>query len=91
MASTFLRESTEGKFLLNELKNLPSAIKGRLHFLSPDSETDSFRVSKGRDVYGKSVLRQCISIPLLEVPEKLLQLLHAAHGNDTAVHYRNDS
>lgn len=33
------------------------------------------------------VLRQCVSIPLLEVPEKLLQVLHAANGNDTAVYY----
>ena len=33
------------------------------------------------------MLRQSVSIPLVDVPEKLLQLLHAATVNDTAVYY----
>ena len=87
VATTFLRKATEGKYILNELKKVPSAVKGRLSFLSPDSESDYFKRSKGRDIYGLSVPQQCVSIPLVDVPEALLQLLHAATGNDTSVYY----
>ena len=85
MVSSFLKNVTEGKSLRSELKQLPKATKGRIHFLSPDSDKEYLRMSKGKDVHGKSVLRQCVSIPFVEVPEKLLQILHAANGNDTAV------
>ena len=33
------------------------------------------------------MLGQSVSIPLVDVPEKLLQLLNAATVNDTAVYY----
>ena len=33
------------------------------------------------------MLRQCVTILLVDVPEKFLQLLHTATGNDTAVYY----
>ena len=42
-------------------------------------------MSKGKDVHGKSVLRQCVSIPFVEVPEKLLRVMQLYNGNDTAV------
>ena len=87
MVRAFLRNATEGKFILNEFKKIPNAIKGRLSFLSPNSKTYFCKRSKGRDVYGESALRQCVSIPLVDVPEKFLQLLHTATGNDTAVYY----
>lgn len=87
VASAFLRNATEGKFIFNELKKLPNAIKRRLNFLSPNSESDYFKRSKGRDIHGESVLRQCVSIPLVDVPEKFLQILHTATGNNTAVYY----
>ena len=67
-------------------------MKGRLNFLSPNSESDYFKKgSKGQDIDGESVLQQSVSIPLVAIPEKLLQLLHvhvhAATVNDTAVYY----
>ena len=67
---------------------MPSAMKGRLNFLSPNSESDYFKKgSKGRDIHGESVLKQRVSIPLVDVHEKLLQLLYAATVNDTVVYY----
>ena len=66
---------------------MPSAMKGRLNFLSPNSESDYFKRSKGRDIHGESVLKQRVSIPLVDVHEKLLQLLYAATVNDTVVYY----
>lgn len=80
VAVTFLKQEIEGQFILNELKKLPNATKGRLHFLSPDSEANYFKIAKGKDVYGKSVFKQCVSIPLCDVPGELLR---AVQGNYT--------
>ena len=75
VAVTFLKQKIEGQYILKELKKLPNATKGRLHFLSPDSEVSYFKISKGKDVFGKSVFRHCVSIPLGDVPGELLRLV----------------
>ncbi|XP_068723733.1 uncharacterized protein [Montipora capricornis] len=75
VAVTFLKQKIEGQYILKELKKLPNATKGRLHFLSPDSEVSYFKISKGKDVFGKSVFRHCVSIPLDDVPGELLRLV----------------
>ena len=80
VAVTFLKQEIEGQFILNELKKLPNVTKSRLHFLSPDSEANYFKIAKGKDVYGKSVFKQCVSIPLRDVPGELLR---AVQGNYT--------
>ena len=72
VAVTFLKQEIEGQFILNELKKLPNATKGRLHFLSPDSEANYFKIANGKVVYGKSVFKRCVSIPLRDVPGELL-------------------
>jgi len=63
VAVTLLNQQIEGQFILKGLKKLPNTTKGRFHFLNPDSEVSYFKIAKGKDVCGKSVLRQCISIP----------------------------
>ena len=65
LACLCLRNSTEGKYILDDLKKVPSAKKGRLNFLSPNLESDYFKRSKGRDIHGVSVLGQSVSIPLV--------------------------
>ena len=45
VAASMTKEAVDGKFIMSELKRCPNASKSRLHFLSPDSPTDSFRVS----------------------------------------------
>ncbi|XP_078342150.1 uncharacterized protein LOC144627990 isoform X2 [Oculina patagonica] len=72
VAVAFLNRKIEGQFLLHELRNLPRATKGRLYFLSPDSDTDYIKLNSGKVVYGKGITRQCISIPLSDVPGNLL-------------------
>ena len=47
VAASMTKEAVDGKFIMSELKRCPNASKSRLHFLSPDSPTDSFRVSRG--------------------------------------------
>lgn len=82
VAVTFLKQEIEGQFILNELKKLPNVTKSRLHFLSPDSEASYFNIAKGKDVYGKSVFKQCVSIPLSNVPGELLR---AVQGHFTII------
>ena len=75
IAASMTKEAVHGKFLMSELKKCPDTSKSRLNFLSPDSLTDSFRVIRGKDLYGKSIARQCIASPLSIVPSKMLQAI----------------
>ena len=50
--------------------------------LSPDSEANYYKIAEGKDVYGKSIFRQCVSIPLSDMPR---ELLHVVHGNYTII------
>ena len=45
IAASMTKEAVDGKFLMSELKKSPNASKSMLHFLSPDSPIDPFRVS----------------------------------------------
>lgn len=78
VASTYLTQPIEGGMLLNELKEQPNATKGRLHFLSPESDTDYFRITNGKVVVGKAIVKRCVSIPLPDIPKEFLR---AVKGN----------
>jgi len=75
IAASMTKDTVERKFLMSELKKCPNASKSRLNFLSTDTPTDTFRASRGKDVYGKSIARQCIALPLSTVPSKMLQAI----------------
>ena len=49
-------------------------------FLNPDFEANYYKIAEGKDVYGKSIFRQCVSIPLSDVPR---ELLHVVQGKYT--------
>lgn len=78
VAVTFLKQPIEAQLLLGQLKNLPNSNKTRLNFLSPDSDTEFFKIVRGQNTYGKSVVKQSVTIPLSSVPAALLS---AVHGN----------
>ena len=61
--------------MTKEAVKYPDTSKSRLNFLSPDSLTDSFRVIREKDLYGKRIARQCIASPLSIVPSKMLQAI----------------
>ena len=89
----FLNQEIEGEFILKELKKLPHATKGRLHFLSPDSEANYLKIANRKDVYGKSVFRLCHGIITLcgitwesgahrySIPAVKAHLLYLLYGN----------
>ena len=78
VVSMYLKQPIEVGLLLNELKGQPNAIKGRLHFLSPESDTNYFRITNGKVVVGKAIIKRCVSIPLADIPREFLQ---AVKGN----------
>jgi hypothetical protein len=60
---------------VQQLKKLTGSIKTRLRFLSEDSQIDFFKSVKGKNVNGKSVMRQFICNPLTEVPQIVLSCI----------------
>ena len=85
IAVIFLKQPIEAQLLLSQLKKLPNSNKSRLNFLSPDVDTEYSIMVNGQNTYGKSMVKQSVSIPLSRVAAELLSLVHGNY-NQCVVH-----